>query len=113
MIFFLQLLIVVMALIGLAVASYISYKKKRGEKMLCLLNSDCEVVVKSSYSKFLGLPVERLGITYYTVVAASYLVFAFLPQFSRNFFSVILLWATVLAFLFSIYLAFYYKIIII
>ena len=106
MIFFLQLLIVVMALIGLAVASYISYKKKRGEKMLCLLNSDCEVVVKSSYSKFLGLPVERLGITYYTVVAASYLVFAFLPQLSRNFFSVILLWATVLAFLFSIYLTY-------
>ena len=74
--------------------------------MVCMLNSDCEVVVTSNYSKFLGIPVERLGITYYSIVAASYLVFAFAPQLSQNFYSVILLWATVLAFLFSIYLTY-------
>ena len=93
-------------MIGLAVALYIFRKKKSGEKMICLFNSDCEAVVKSDYSKIFGIPVEWLGIAYYAVTAVSYLVFAFAPQLSQNIFSVILLWATVLAFLFSIYLTY-------
>ncbi len=106
MVFFLQILIALVALCGLSIALYISHKKVHGGKMVCMLNSDCEVVVTSNYSKFLGIPVERLGIAYYSIVAASYLVFAFAPQLSHNFYSVILLWATVLAFLFSIYLTY-------
>ena len=69
MIFFLRILIAVVALIGLAVALYIFVKRKAGEKMICLFNSDCEAVVKSDYSKIFGIPVEWLGIAYYAVTA--------------------------------------------
>ena len=68
------------ACLGLALASYIAWKKKRGERLVCMIGEDCDKVVHSSYARTLGIPNEYLGMLYYGVLAATYAVFLFAPE---------------------------------
>ena len=55
-----------LALIGLILSSYIFWKKKKSEKLVCFIGQDCDTVIHSRYSKLLfGIPNEILGMVYY------------------------------------------------
>lgn len=91
---------------GFLLAFYIRHKKQTHEKMVCPLDSDCDVVIYSEYSKFLGIPVEILGLFYYGAIAVGYALFLALPNLVSPFFAFAALVLTIAAFLFSLYLTF-------
>lgn len=67
-----MMLIMLFAVGGLLVSSYIYYKKRRHEKLVCLLRKDCDEVVRSRYSALLfGIPNEVLGMMYFGFVAVA------------------------------------------
>jgi uncharacterized membrane protein len=73
------LLNVVLGALGFAVAYYIWRHKNRGGTLVCPLGSDCEAVVHSRYSSFLGPANELLGMVYYALVGLGYLLAIFFP----------------------------------
>lgn len=98
--------LVTIPVIGVLLSAYI-YQKKRGRKLaVCPLNFDCRAVMHSQYATFLGVPVEVLGMLYYSFVALSYLAFLVWPSLATGLMGLILLSLTTLAFLFSFYLTF-------
>ncbi len=61
----------VLVLIGTAIAGYLTYVHYAGLKPLCLAGGGCETVQSSRYSKLAGIPVALLGlITYLAILAA-------------------------------------------
>lgn len=91
---------------GLGVSLYIHHTKKHNKQLVCPLGSDCNVVVNSRYSKFLGVPLEYWGMKYYAVIFAVYIVLIFAPHLLSGFFLTGLIVFTAAAFLFSLYLLF-------
>lgn len=100
------LVIIVSGLTGASIAGYIHGKKFRNDKLVCPVGSDCEVVIYSKYSKFLGIPIENLGVIYYLTVALSYTVLFLFPKPNSEILSFFTLSITTLAFLFSLYLTY-------
>jgi len=100
--FLTKIILVILGLSGLSIAAYIRHSKLFKEKLVCPIGFDCNSVVKSDYSRFLGIPVEILGIIYYSLVAIGYFISFFIEP-SENF-VLFLAFASILAFLFSIYL---------
>lgn len=98
--------IVLAALGGFGVACYIFYTKKIKGILVCPTGSNCNVVVTSRYSKFLGVPIEYLGMLYYFIVVSAYTLLIFEPRFISGTFLSFLLALTAFAFLFSLYLLF-------
>ncbi len=99
--------IIVFALIGLYIAVRIAKEKKQklaGQKMVCFVGQDCEKVVFSEYSKFLGISLEKMGILYYLVVAIVYLTATVYPPLTNDLVMFVLLGMTFGGFIFSIYL---------
>ena len=65
----------VVALIGLGVASYLTYVHYAGESPACLAGGGgCEKVQTSDYAKLAGIPVADLGLAGYIAILASLLV---------------------------------------
>lgn len=101
----LQAILVIISTAGLFLAAYI-YQKKHGRRglMVCPLRFDCHTVIYSQHSVFMGLPNEVMGMLYYGFVALSYLAMLVWPQLATGLLGFFLLFATTLAFLFSLYL---------
>jgi len=91
---------------GLGVALYIYYTKKHGWQLVCPVGSDCNVVITSRYSKFLGVSLEYWGMFYYAVIFTCYIILIFAPHLLSEFFLSGLIMLTAAAFLFSLYLLF-------
>ncbi|HEY4521528.1 MAG TPA: vitamin K epoxide reductase family protein [Candidatus Paceibacterota bacterium] len=89
---------------GFLLAFYIRHKKHANEKLVCPLDSDCESVIHSDYSVFLGMPVEILGMVYYGIITFSYVVFFVFPQFISPLVVFLALLLSTTAFFFSLYL---------
>lgn len=70
-------LTVTVALGGFALAGYIYKTKAKQENLVCPLDGSCDAVVTSKYSKFVGVPVELLGVLYYGFTTILYLLFFF------------------------------------
>lgn len=100
------LLIIFCAFGGFLISFYIRHKKSSREVLICPLNSNCESVIHSDFSRFFGIPVEILGFLYYGVIAASYGFITVFPEYAPPFFHYGLLSASASAFLFSLYLTF-------
>lgn len=98
------MILIFAAFAGFLLSFYIRQKKHSKERLVCPLDSDCDSVIHSDYSVFLGFPVEVLGMIYYGVVAVSYGVFLMFPSLvsSLTVFSVLVL--STAAFFFSVYL---------
>jgi uncharacterized membrane protein len=64
----------VVALIGLGVASYLTYVHYAGSAPVCLSSGGCEKVQSSHYSKLAGVPVSVLGLVGYAGLLTSLLV---------------------------------------
>jgi uncharacterized membrane protein len=60
-----------LALLGLAVATYLAIEHARGAAPVCTAGGGCEVVAKSDYATILGVPVAALGVLAYLGLLAS------------------------------------------
>ena len=91
---------------GFGVSLYIYYTKKHHKQLVCPIGSDCNAVVTSRYSKFLGVPLEYLGMFYYAVIFAAYVVLIFASHLLSELLLSGLIIFTVAAFFFALYLLF-------
>lgn len=97
---------VMVAIVGFFLASYIYVKKKKKEKLVCLLDSDCDAVVHSQYSTFLGIPLEIYGVVYFAFMALFFLSVIISPQIYSLYYMIIIPAIAFGSFLFSVYLVF-------
>lgn len=102
----LHILITLNAFFGLAIAFYIHHKKRTNTHLACPLRARCENVVHSKYSKFLGMPVELLGVAYYLVSIIIHVIFIATPYFSVPIVYLVSFLLASGALLFSMYLTF-------
>ncbi len=63
-----------LALLGTAIATYLTVIHYAGIKPICSLSGGCEKVQSSSYAKLAGIPVAVLGLAGYLGILASLLV---------------------------------------
>jgi len=63
----------VVALIGLGIATYLTIVHYTGGAPVCAIAHGCETVQKSKYAEFLGIPVAVLGLVGYVAILASLL----------------------------------------
>lgn len=59
------------ALLGIALAGYLTYVHYADIKPLCLSSGGCETVQSSEYAKLAGIPVALLGLAGYAFILAS------------------------------------------
>lgn len=101
-----SLSIVFIAFGGFLLSLYLFHKKRsKSEPFVCPLRGKCSEVIHSGYSRFLAIPVEILGMIYYATASIGH---GFLLAFPETFAwsDVPLLFASVVALLFSLYLTF-------
>ena len=96
-----RVIIFVLGLCGFWVARHIYKHKKIGKPLVCPVGFDCNFVVHSEYSEFMHIPLEIFGMVYYLVIAVLYLYFIFVPEALSSFFSSLLFFASLCAFLFA------------
>ena len=73
LVFLSRIAIILLALGGFLIATYISNKKKSKKHMVCpMRGANCETVIHSNYSQVLFVPVEILGMIYYAFIAMAY-----------------------------------------
>jgi uncharacterized membrane protein len=100
------LFVIVFSLIGLVVTATLHIKKRRNEIFKCPFDTNCHAVTTSSFSKFLGINLEILGIIYYSFILIIYLLFLFFPPLVITLVIFITTGITIGGFLFSLYLIF-------
>src|SRR5262245_63700270 len=65
---------IVLALIGLGIASYLTYVHYEGIHPVCGLGGNCEKVQTSEWSELAGIPVAVLGLIGYAVILVTLFV---------------------------------------
>ena len=99
-----RLAIFLLGICGFLVARHIYKHKKENKPLVCPIGFECDFVVKSDYSQFMGVSLEIFGMIYYASLSLFYLlslfVFSIIPAILSSF----LLLASLGAFLFSLYL---------
>jgi uncharacterized membrane protein len=69
----LRVTLLVLAVLGLAVASYLTYVHYSGIKPACTAGESCTKVQTSAYSKLAGVPVALIGLLGYIAIVGSLL----------------------------------------
>jgi uncharacterized membrane protein len=91
--------LIVLTVIGLGIASYLTYVHYAGIKVACVQGHDeCGAVQSSVYSKLAGVPVALIGLIGYVVILGSLVV----PETETSRFATMSL--TLGGFAFSVYL---------
>jgi uncharacterized membrane protein len=70
----LRIAAIVLAVVGLAVAGYLTYAHYDHARPVCGLGGDCVKVQTSEWSKLAGVPVALLGLLGYAAILATLLV---------------------------------------
>jgi len=104
--------ILALALFGFAICLYIHVSKQRRKPLVCFIGKDCTEVVQSSYSHFLTIAHEDLGIGYYLSVLLTQLSFLIFPPLHTVAIAKLFLAVTGIAALYSTYLLYAQLIII-
>lgn len=65
---------IVLTLVGIGIASYLTYVHYKGLSPICALNEGCEKVQSSRYAKVGGVPVPLIGLIGYLAIFASLVV---------------------------------------
>ncbi len=94
----LRIAMIVLATIGLGVASYLTYVHYAGIKPACTAGESCTKVQTSIYSELAGVPVALIGLIGYVVILGSLLA----PETETTRFATVAF--TVVGFGFSCYL---------
>jgi uncharacterized membrane protein len=68
-----KIAMICLTLVGLGVASYLTYIHYSGGPILCLRGGGCETVQHSAYSKLVGVPVALIGLLGYIGIMGSLL----------------------------------------
>jgi uncharacterized membrane protein len=100
------LLIVASALIGLTITINIYKKKHKKKPLVCPFGADCDSVITSDFSSFMGIGLEIYGMLYYGLIALLYTSIMIFPQLQSELLMFLLTGASIGAFLFSLYLTF-------
>ncbi len=66
--------LIVLTLVGVGIASYLTYVHYKGLSPICALNEGCEKVQSSRYAKVGGVPVPLIGLVGYLAILASLFV---------------------------------------
>lgn len=93
-----------LALGGFLIAKHIRNHKTKNMPLICPAKFDCHAVVHSDYSKFMNVPLEILGMIYYSLIFLAYLVLIFIPNILPVTLTLFLVLLSMGAFLFSVYL---------
>lgn len=99
-------LIIVAALVGIVITINIYKKKHEKKPLVCPFGADCNTVINSSFSSFLGIGLEIYGALYYALIALTYLTFIVFPVVKTPMVLFFVTGATIGAVLFSFYLTF-------
>jgi uncharacterized membrane protein len=91
--------ILILALIGVGVAGYLTYVHYAGLKVVCLSSGGCETVQSSRFAKLGGVPVALLGLIGYIAILGSLMIRGELARLAG--FGIALI-----GFLFSLYLTY-------
>ncbi|MDA2922666.1 vitamin K epoxide reductase family protein [Patescibacteria group bacterium AH-259-L07] len=102
----LHIVLIFIAFSGFSLSFYIYHKKRLKQAVVCPMGGKCEEVIYSEYSRFLGIPIELLGMVYYGIIALSYGLFLVYSVVVTPFTVFLVLGITIIAFLFSLYLTF-------
>lgn len=65
----------ILAILGFADATYLSFQHFTGQTPVCTLVQGCEIVTTSAYSVIFGIPVAVFGVLYYFGIAAAILCY--------------------------------------
>lgn len=101
-----SVLIIFAAFAGFILAAYLNHKKSRSEPLVCPLKGDCSSVIKSEFSTFFGIGVEKIGLVYYLIIALTYGLFLAIPHLFGTTAVSLMVGLSMAAFLFSLYLTF-------
>lgn len=63
--------VLVLGLIGLCIATYLTYVHYAHLKPICLSSGGCEIVQNSEWAHFLGIPVPVIGLVGWVVILLS------------------------------------------
>jgi|SRR5271168_1051118 uncharacterized membrane protein len=96
----LRITLIVLTVLGLGVASYVTYVHYAGLKPACVAGESCTKVQTSRYSELVGVPVALIGLIGYVAILASLLA----PEGETTRFATAAL--TVGGFAFSVYLTY-------
>jgi uncharacterized membrane protein len=66
--------LVVLALVGIGIAGYLTWVHYEGLSPICAINDGCEKVQSSRYAKVGGVPVPLVGLVGYVAILGSLLV---------------------------------------
>ncbi len=99
-----HLIITIIGISGVSLASYIYHCKHKKKPLICPLRSNCDTVVTSKYSTLFGIPLEVIGILYYSFVTIIHALIILNPSFATDWELVLGLVASSVAFLLSLYL---------
>lgn len=102
----LHILIIFYSFEGFLLSLYLFLKKRSDEKIGCLFGGSCDEVIRSKYSRFLGIPVEALGLIYYLLTCVTNIILLLFPSFATSTASFILYSSSISAVFFSLYLTF-------
>ncbi len=97
-------IIVTAGITGFFLAYYIYYKKAHNTRLVCPVGANCDAVVHSEYSTFLGINLEYWGMLYYGVIVISYSTLLLFPELFPPLAQLLLITLTVGGFAFSVYL---------
>ena len=100
------LVIIAAAVVGFSLAWYILHHKHHRKRIICPLKSDCEAMVHSRRSRWLGVRLEKWGMVYYALVTLFYLLFLPRPGLAHSAFGYVIALLIIFAFLFSLYLTY-------
>ena len=65
---------IVLTLVGIGIASYLTYVHYKGLSPICAINQGCEKVQSSKYAKVGGVPVPVIGLIGYVAIFVSLMV---------------------------------------
>lgn len=102
--------IILLALIGLADSTFLFAKRLTGEPIPCVLGfTGCDEVAKSEHSVLFGIPLSAYGMAFYLGIGILTLLYADTKKF---LFAKLMLGATTLGFLMSLYFIYVQKFLI-
>lgn len=97
-------LVSLIGIFGFWISYHIHQEKKQPKPLVCPLDFNCEKVVNSHFNRIFGIPLEIIGMLYYTLITICYSAIALYPALASLEISLALYIVTTIGFGFSLVL---------